>query len=151
MAENNEDDFDDEDDGEEGEETLVVETLKSSWRTWLSGRTGWIVIIIIALLQALFASIVILLKNKEKPVTSGGKTALQALAVEMLGYEVAVAGINQLISGPGGKRISIGVDLVLVLGQLPEEQIEGAPGPAKAIFWRSWTLSKRWNREYAAG
>lgn len=100
-----------------------------SWRTWLAGKTGWVMIIVIALLQATFASILIMLKGSGKPAASSAQAQMQALAVEMLGREVAVKNVNQLIPGPGGRRMTIGLDLVLVLGQLPEERIEGAPRP----------------------
>lgn len=103
------------------------------WRRWLEGRRGWIAIGVIALLQAVFATVMILLKGGGKP-PDDGKTEVQALAVEMLGREVAIRGINQLIAGPGGRRLTIGLDLVLVLGQLPEERIVGAPRPTAEEF-----------------
>ncbi len=56
-------------------------------------------------------------------------SAVRDLAVDMLGYEVKIGQMYQLIPMRGGKRMTIGLDMVLLLGQLPEEQIEGAPRP----------------------
>lgn len=121
-------------DDEEGIGGSPESAAPKSWRSWLAGRTGWLVIIIIAILQGLFAIIMMLLKGSEKPLGGAGQTPIQALAVEMLGREVSVKDINQLISGPSGRRMTIGLDIVLVLGQLPEERIEGAPRPNEQEF-----------------
>jgi len=108
--------------------------LRKKWTQWLAGKTGWLVIIVIALLQGVFATVMIIMKAGEKPVQSDPKAQIQALAVEMLGREVAIKQIYQLIPGPNGRRMTIGLDIVLVLGQLPEERIEGAPRPNDAEF-----------------
>lgn len=120
-------------DEDEGPAAETPAAAPDGWRRWLEGRRGWIVIGVIALLQAVFATVMILLKGGGKP-PDDGKTEVQALAVEMLGREVAIRGINQLIAGPGGRRLTIGLDLVLVLGQLPEERIAGAPRPTAEEF-----------------
>lgn len=111
-----------------------TKTARKKWPQWLEGKTGWLVIIVIALLQGVFATVMIMMKAGEKPVQSDPKAQIQALAVEMLGREVAIKQIYQLIPGPNGRRMTIGLDIVLVLGQLPEERIEGAPRPNDVEF-----------------
>lgn len=129
-------DFDEEElsEEEEGDEIAAASPpVKKSWRSWLSGRTGWVLIAVLALLQAVFAFVMIMLKADDKP-ESDAQAQIQALAVEMLGREVGVKQINQMVAGPNGRRMTIGLDLVMVLGQLPEERIEGAPRPNDLEF-----------------
>ncbi len=74
----------------------------------------------------------IMLRSGATPVESVRQETMQALAVEMLGHEVAIRQIYQALPLRGGKRMTIGLDIVLVLGQLPEERVAGAPRPNNA-------------------
>jgi hypothetical protein len=103
---------------------------QATLREWFFNR-GWIIIGVIALLQAVFASVVLSLRGSYRPARIAPHAEVRQLAVDMLGREVGISGINQVISGSRRRRMTIGLDLVLVLGQLPEERIEGAPRPAE--------------------
>ncbi|MCD8351539.1 MAG: hypothetical protein LUC93_13105 [Planctomycetaceae bacterium] len=111
--------------------------LGISWasvKEWLTARRGWVLVIGLALAQGIFGVIVLGLRSEARPVGEVSIAAIRDLAVEMLGYEVKVGQIHQLIPMRGGKRMTIGLDISLILGQLPEEQIEGAPRPNAAEF-----------------
>ncbi len=105
---------------------------KKGLRGWLNARRGWAMIIGLALAQGLFALIMIALRSEAKPMAVTYTQNITELATDMLGYEVKVGQIYQVIPGRGGKRMTVGLDLVLILGQLPEERIEGSPRPTPA-------------------
>lgn len=103
-------------------------------RNWMSGKRGWLMIAGLAIVQAIFATIVISLRSAATPVESLQAQNIRDLAVEMLGHEVGIKQIYQLLRAPGGKRMTIGLDLALILGQLPEERVEGQPRPNPQEF-----------------
>ena len=107
---------------------------RKHWRDWMSGRTGWVVIVVITLLLGVFASILVSLKGTARPLTMDLPPEVEGLAVDMLGHEVAVRDMYQTVFGPGGRRLEVTVDIVLVLGQLPEERVVGAPHPTPEEF-----------------
>ncbi len=82
----------------------------------------------------MFGAIMMFLRSEAKPVNEVRMSAMEALAVDMLGHEVKIGQIYQLIPMRGGKRMTVGLDMSLMLGQLPEEQIEGAPRPTPEEF-----------------
>ncbi|MCC8180079.1 MAG: hypothetical protein LIP23_04100 [Planctomycetes bacterium] len=128
------DDFLEDDDEESSEGGLEGEAGsaaggRTGLKDWFKGRRGWLAIIFLAIVQAIFATIMILLRSDAKPVAVTEAAAIKDLAVEMLGREIQIEQIHQMIPAPGGRRMTIGLDMVLVLGQLPDEQIEGAPKP----------------------
>ncbi len=98
-------------------------------KEWMNRRRGWILICGLAIAQAAFASIMIYLRSGVRPVVRMETQAIRDLAVDMLGHEVKFNQIYQLIPLRGGKKMTIGLDVSLILGQLPEERIEGAPYP----------------------
>ncbi len=98
-------------------------------RDWMAGKRGWLLIAALAIAQGLFAVIMLVLRSEARPMADSRPQSVQALAVEMLGHEVKLKDLYQSIPARGGKRISIGMELVLVLGQLPEERVEGAERP----------------------
>lgn len=101
---------------------------------WLTKRRGWVLIFGLAIAQAAFAVIMIYLRSEAKPVAQTYQARIQDLAVDMLGHEVQINQIYQLIPIRGGKRMTIGLDLALILGQLPEERVEGQPRPNPQEF-----------------
>lgn len=103
---------------------------KGNWRSALSSRSGCLVVVTILVAQAIFAVILISLKTN-KPELVPTKAEVAKLTTAMLGHEVHIPRISQIVREPTGKRISIGIDLVLVLGQLPEERLEGSPLPTE--------------------
>lgn len=96
---------------------------------WLTRRRGWILMIGLAIIQAVFVTILIHLQADAKPVKESMEAAVRDLAIDMLGVEVKIDEIYQLIPVRGGKKMTIGLDVSLVLGQLPEERVNGAPRP----------------------
>lgn len=141
SADDDYDEFEDEDgDGREADSSASAagagegEAGVSGLRAWLNRRRGWLLIIGLGIAQALFATILMFLRSGARPAPDMEAKAIRALAVEMLGHEVAVRQVHQLISMRGGKRMTVGVDIVLVLGQLPEERVEGAPRPTEEEF-----------------
>ncbi len=98
-------------------------------REWMNSRRGWILIASLAAAQAIFAVIVIHLRSEAKPVAEIRTQEILDLATDMLGHEVKINQIYQLIPVRGGRRLTVGLDMVLVLGQLPDERIEGSPRP----------------------
>lgn len=102
-------------------------------RDWFNRKRGWILIIGLAIAQALFATIMIFLRS-DRTISQVEQEYIQDLAVEMLGYEVKYGQIYQLVPMRGGKKMTVGLDLVLVLGQLPEEQVAGAERPTPEEF-----------------
>lgn len=96
---------------------------------WINLRRGWILMIGLALIQAIFVTILLHLQSEAKPVTEATQATIRDLAVDMLGVEVKIDEIYQLIPARGGKKMTVGLDVSLVLGQLPEERVEGAPRP----------------------
>lgn len=104
-------------------------SVMDSVRDWLNRKRSWILIIGVSISTAVFGSVMLSLRSEAKAVAEAEKGALRDLAVEMLGYEVKISQIYQLIPMRGGKRMTVGLDIVLVLGQLPEEQVEGADRP----------------------
>ena len=107
---------------------------RSTIRDWLNSRRGWILIFGLAIAQGLFATIMIFLRSEARPVDEEQYRRIQDLAVEMLGHEVKIGQVYQLLPMRGGKRMTVGMDIVLVLGQLPEERIEGAERPNAQEF-----------------
>lgn len=103
-------------------------------RNWLAGRRGWVALVAVTLLQGIFAVVMLAMRSDARPVTEIQSASIRDLAIEMLGHEVRVGQVYQLIPAPGGKRMTIGLDIVLVLGQLPAEQVEGAPRPTPEEF-----------------
>lgn len=103
-------------------------------REWLNRRRGWLLILGLAVAQAVFATIVIYLRSEAKPVAEIRAAAIRDLAIDMLGHEVKIGQIYQLLPMRGGKRMTVGLDIVLILGQLPEERVEGAPRPSPEEF-----------------
>lgn len=102
---------------------------KESFTEWLNNRRGWVLILSLAFAQGLFWVIMLFMHQSVTPSRDPAMLAIQDLAVEMLGHEVRIKEIHHYLPARGGKRISIGMELVLVLGQLPEERIEGADKP----------------------
>lgn len=98
-------------------------------REWLTRRRGWVLIFGLAIAQGVFALLMLFLRSEAKPVAEIQMQHMRDLAVDMLGHEVKIGQVYQLLPMRGGKRMTVGLDIVLVLGQLPEEQIEGAPRP----------------------
>lgn len=132
-------DYDDEEDGNDllAEGEGAPEDSGSgcrSVRDWMNGKRGWIVIGALAVIQAVFAIIMIALRSDASPVEEIRARQVQDLAVAMLGHEVSIKQVYQLVRTSGGKRMTIGLDITLVLGQLPEERIEGAPRPTPEEF-----------------
>lgn len=108
-----------------------------SFADWLSNRRGWVLLVSLAVAQGLFALIMLFMQRAAKPAGDMHAESIEDLAVEMLGHEIGIKEIYQYLPGRGGKRVSIGMELVLVLGQLPEERVEGADKPTPeeiAIF-----------------
>lgn len=101
---------------------------------WLTARRGWVLVVGLSIAQAVFGSIMYYLRSKAKPVTEISAAAIRELAIDMLGHEVKIDQIYQLVPMRGGKRMTIGLDVVLILGQLPAEQVEGAPRPNDEEF-----------------
>lgn len=118
--------------GDDGGNSLGISV--KSIKEWMSARRGWVLIIGLAVAQGVFAVIMLFLRSEAKPISEVQYASIRDLAVEMLGYEVKVGQIYQLIPMRGGKRMTIGLDISLILGQLPEEQVEGAPRPNEAEF-----------------
>ena len=119
------------DDGEEDGTHAKGDAGKSrkNWRNWLSGRDGWVTIVVITLLLGVFASILVGLKGTARGLTLDRPPPMGSLSVDMLGHEVAVRDMYQTVFGSGGRRLEVTLDLVMVLGQLPEERVEGSPHP----------------------
>ncbi len=105
------------------------QTGPKGFRRWLNVRRSWILMIGLAIAQAIFAVIMINLRSDAKPLAVSHTLNIKELATDMLGYEVKVGQIYQLIPGRGGRRVTIGLDAVLILGQLPAELVDGAPRP----------------------
>ena len=103
-------------------------------RTWAAQNRGWLLILGLAMAQGLFGLIMLFMKSGATPMAGLPMKEVRDLAVEMLGHEVAVRQINQVVPLRGGKRMTIGLDIVFVLGQLPEEQVDGAPRPTSEDF-----------------
>lgn len=118
--------------GDDGGNSLGI-SIKSL-KEWLTARRGWVLIIGLAVAQAVFAVIMLFLRSEAKPISEVQYASIRDLALDMLGYEVNVGQIHQVVPMRGGKRMTIGLDISLILGQLPEEQIEGAPRPNEAEF-----------------
>ncbi len=135
-----EDDFSGEDDGgldgegggpgggARGDEDGIGISL-AGIKEWMTARRGWVLILGLAVAQGIFAIIVIHLRSQSTPVAEIRTAAIRDFATDMLGHEVKVNQIYQLLPMRGGKRLTVGLDLVLVLGQLPEERVEGAERP----------------------
>lgn len=118
------------DTGEEpSEEEHSLGISRAGIRDWLAGKRGWLLLIGLSIAIALFSNIMYFLRADAKPVSELAPEELQNLAIEMLGHEVKISQIYQLIPMRGGKRMTVGLDIVLILGQLPEERIAGAPRP----------------------
>lgn len=115
--------------GDSGSAGSATGLSRQAFKDWLNRRRGWILICGLAIAQAAFAIIMIYLRSEARPVVQTQTRAVRDLAVDMLGHEVKFNQIYQLIPLRGGKRMTIGLDISLMLGQLPEEQIEGAPNP----------------------
>ena len=128
--------FGDEDGGSDGdgENGHSLGISRKSVREWLTARRGWVLIVGLAIAQAVFGVIMIYLRSEARPVAEIHTAAIRDLAVDMLGYEVKINQIYQLVPMRGGKRMTVGLDIVLVLGQLPEERVEGAPRPNDEEF-----------------
>lgn len=112
----------------------TVEAPKSGIRDWMSGRRGWLIIAVLAVTQALFALILLYFRADVRPAVNDAPVRMQELMVEMLGHEVAFKDIYLYKPLRGGKRFSLALDMVLLLGQLPAERVAGAPHPTEAEF-----------------
>ena len=119
-------------DGDAGEAEGRVQP--DNLRTWLDRRRGWLVIVCLTIIQGVFALVMINLGSDVKPVSEIRQAEIRDLAIEMLGHEVGYNQIYQLVPMRGGKRMTVGMDIVLVLGQLPEERVEGAERPTPEEF-----------------
>ncbi len=100
-----------------------------SIREWMTARRGGLMIAALSVAMAIASIIIIQLRSRATPVAEIRQAAVLGLATDMLGHEVKIDQIYQLLPMRGGKRMTVGLDIVLVLGQLPEERIEGAPRP----------------------
>ncbi|MCD7897186.1 MAG: hypothetical protein LUG50_11025 [Planctomycetaceae bacterium] len=114
-------------DDEDDENSVGLSMAKI--RNWLNAKRGWLIIIGLAISQAVFASIVIFFRSEARPMAEMQTRAILDLTTELLGHEVKINQIYQLLPGSGGTRMTVGMDVVLILGQLPEERVEGAPRP----------------------
>ena len=106
----------------------------SGVRNWLTAKRGWLLIIGLTIAQGLFAVIVIGFRDSATPSVAESIQEMRQLAVDILGHEVGINQIHQVIPMRGGKRFTVGLDLVLVLGQLPAERVEGAERPTPEEF-----------------
>lgn len=113
--------------GADGGNSLGIS--KQAIMAWLTRRRGWVLIAGLAIAQGLFAIIMIYLRSEARPVVRTDTRSVRDLALDMLGHEVKFNQIYQLIPLRGGKRMTVGLDISLMLGQLPEERIEGSPRP----------------------
>jgi Flagellar basal body-associated protein FliL. len=129
-------DQDDDSFGEGGEGGTEQSGAAASvgWRSWLNKKRGWILMLVLALVQSVFALVMLRLGAQAKPVATMSQEHVRDLAIEMLGHEVAFNQIYQLVPMRGGRKMTIGLDIVLVLGQLPEERVEGADRPTAEEF-----------------
>lgn len=128
---------DDEEDGagEEGAEGAAGATpAQPGARDWMAGRRGWLIIGVLAVTQALFALILLYFRADVRPEANDAPVRIQELLADMLGHEVRVKDVYLYTPLRGGKRFSLAMDIVLVLGQLPEERVNGAPHPNAAEF-----------------
>lgn len=98
-------------------------------RNWLNNRRGWVIIAVITVLQGVFGLVMLQLSSGAKPAEEVHIASVRKFATDMLGHEVGVKQIYQLIPMRGGKRMTVGLDMVLVLGQLPGELVEGSERP----------------------
>lgn len=121
-------------DDEAGEVGVARPAGKGGLGEWLSNRRGWVLVFSLALAQGMFALIMLLMRTGSESESHTALGVIQDLAVEMLGHEVEIKEIYQYMPVRGGKRISVGMELVLVLGQLPDERVEGADKPTPAEF-----------------
>jgi hypothetical protein len=74
------------------------------------------------------------LRSEAKPRVEVEYRSVRDLAVDMLGREVKIGQIHQVLPMRGGRRMTVGLDISLILGQLPEEQVEGSPRPNEEEF-----------------
>ena len=125
------DDFSEDGGGDDGNSIGI--SLKSV-REWLTAKRGWVLIIGLMAAQGVFALIMLYLRSEARPMAEVRFQASRDLAVDMLGQEVKIGQIYQVIPMHGGKRMTVGLDMSLILGQLPEEQVEGAPRPNEEEF-----------------
>jgi hypothetical protein len=102
---------------------------RQSIREWMNARRGALMIVALSVAMGIASTIVIRLRSQATPVAEIRAAAVRDLATDMLGHEVKINQIYQLLPMRGGRRMTVGLDLVLVLGQLPEERVEGAPRP----------------------
>lgn len=107
---------------------------KGGFRDWLTAKRGWLLIVGLTVAQGLFAVVVVALRDSATPPAAVTVQEMRQLAVDMLGHEVGINQIHQVIPMRGGKRFTVGLDLVLVLGQLPAERVEGADRPTPEEF-----------------
>lgn len=133
---------DDEDDlgGYEGGEGEGPETpegaaaSKPGFKDWINRRRGWLLVIALALAQGLFALIMMFMRADARPAGSDAIRTVEDQAIDALGHEVAFSDIYYYLPAPGGRRISLNMNLVLNLGQLPQELVEGAERPTDAEY-----------------
>jgi hypothetical protein len=125
------DDLSDADLGDDG--NSIGLSLKSV-REWLTTRRGWVLIFGLMVAQGVFALIMLYLRSEAKPMAEVQYRSVRDLAVDMLGQEVKIGQIYQVLPMRGGRRMTVGLDISLILGQLPEEQVEGAPRPNAEEF-----------------
>ncbi len=114
-------------DDEDDENSIGLSRAKI--RNWLNAKRGWLIIIGLAISQAVFASIVIFFRSEARPMAEMRQEQILNLTTDLLGHEVKINQIFQLLPSSGGVRMTVGMDVVLILGQLPEERVEGAPRP----------------------
>lgn len=118
----------------DGDAAPASDSAFAGIRDWLNRKRSWLLVIGLSLAMALFATIMAFLRSEAKSVAQEEIETVRALAVEMLGHEVKVGQIYQLMPMRAGKRMTVGLDMVVVLGQLPAEQVEGAPRPTSQEF-----------------
>ena len=99
------------------------------FRDWLAGRRGWLILVAMTMAQAIFASIVISLRSRARPMALSSVEMVNDMAVDMLGREIMISRISQVMPIQGGRKMVVFMDLALVLGELPEERVDGAQRP----------------------
>lgn len=127
-------DEDEEADGESGADPARPAEKASGLRNWLDARRGLLLILAITLLNGIFAFVMIRMRANARPMAETSVAEIRGLAVDMLGHEVDIRQIYQVVPVRGGRKMTVGLDVVLVLGQLPEERVAGAPAPTPEEF-----------------
>ena len=104
-------------------------TATGGWRNWLAGHRGWFILAVLTVAQGLFTTVLLFLKTEVKRSDSAVEATRRHLSPDSARLEVMVKDITQYIRIPGGKHMTIGMDLVVVLGELPEERADDVMRP----------------------